>query len=486
MKCRTHFVESKCHLGLYKKTVLTVAMVFATSACTSVNFDESVVKVNQQANGFTQGQLGLIKTQEQRMQMDKLANELLSQTITQSGAVQLALANSPALQAMLAQSWANTAIAAQTGEIANPSLSLERMRIADELEIGRFLAVGLLDIITLPQRKQIAKQQIIHQQLLLSSNVIDQITQVRIAWVKAVAAQQSWVYAQQVNEAAQLSSDLAKRMQNVGNFTKLQRARQQAFYADAITQLAMAQHNRLASKEELIRLLGLTQEQAKRLQLPDQLPALPNLPRSPQEVTALASQHRLDVQLAQVQLAAQAKAQGLNKVTSWIDIELGARSDSVFDNAEGKSDSKKGYELSFQLPLFDWGVNQRDAMNAQTLAASYHLEATIRSASSSLRENYSAYRTAYDVSKHYRDEIVPLRKLISEENLLRYNGMLIGVFDLLADTRDQIGSVMAAISAQQQFWLADAALQASIIGKPTTAFVGTISVGGQAQEQAKH
>ena len=90
------------------------------------------------------------------------------------------------------------------------------------------------------------------------------------------------------------------------------------------------------------------------------------------------------------------------------------------------------------------------------------------------------------MSQHYRDEVVPLRKLISEENLLRYNGMLIGVFDLLADTRDQIDSVMAAISAQQQFWLADAALQASIIGKPTTAFVGTISVGGQAQEQAKH
>jgi hypothetical protein len=477
---RTHFLDSKCHLGLYKKKVITVAMVLATSACTSVNFDESIAKVNQQANGFTQGQLGLIKTQEQRELMDKLAKELLNQPITQGGAVRLALVNSPALQAMLAQSWADTALAAQTGQIANPSLSLERMRIADELEIGRFLAVGLLDIITLPQRKQIAKQQIIHQQLLLTSNVIDQITQVRLAWVKAVAAQQSWVYAKQVYEAAQLSSDLARRMQAVGNFTKLQRARQQAFYADAVNQLATAQHTSLATKEELIRLLGLTQEQAKNLQLPNQLPVLPKLPRSPQEVSLLASQNRLDVQLAQAQLAAQAKAQGLNKVTSWTDIELGARRDSVFDNAEGKSDSKKGYELSFQLPLFDWGVNQRDAMNAQTLAAANRLEATVRSASSSLRENYSAYRTAYDVSQHYRDEVVPLRKLISEENLLRYNGMLIGVFDLLADSRDQIGSVTAAISAQQQFWLADAALQASIIGKPTTAFVGTTSVGSQA------
>ncbi len=59
-----------------------------------------------------------------------------------------------------------------------------------------------------------------------------------------------------------------------------------------------------------------------------------------------------------------------------------------------------------------------------------------------------------------------MRKLISEENVLRYNGMLIGVFELLADTRDQIASVIASINAQQQFWLADAALSSSLIGKP--------------------
>ena len=55
-----------------------------------------------------------------------------------------------------------------------------------------------------------------------------------------------------------------------------------------------------------------------------------------------------------------------------------------------------------------------------------------------------AYRIAYDLARHYRDEIVPLRKTIADEMLL-YNGMLIGVFELLADSREQIGSVMQAI-----------------------------------------
>jgi outer membrane protein TolC len=62
------------------------------------------------------------------------------------------------------------------------------------------------------------------------------------------------------------------------------------------------------------------------------------------------------------------------------------------------------------------------------LAAANQLEATVRSAGSNLRESYSAYRTAYDVARHHRDEVVPLRKVISEENQLRYNGMLISVF----------------------------------------------------------
>ena len=82
-----------------------------------------------------------------------------------------------------------------------------------------------------------------------------------------------------------------------------------------------------------------------------------------------------------------------------------------------------------------------------------------------MREAYAGYRTAYDLAKHYRDEIVPLRKRIAEENLLRYNGMLIGVFELLADGREQTASVIAAIAATRDYWLADAALQLALTGR---------------------
>jgi len=82
--------------------------------------------------------------------------------------------------------------------------------------------------------------------------------------------------------------------------------------------------------------------------------------------------------------------------------------------------------------------------------------------------------------------VVPLRKTISEENLLRYNGMLIGVFELLADARDQIHSVIAAIAAAEQFWLSDAALQASLLGKPTVTSVGPRAVAGNGRSEVQH
>jgi outer membrane protein TolC len=173
--------------------------------------------------------------------------------------------------------------------------------------------------------------------------------------------------------------------------------------------------------------------------------------------------------MARAQLDVAGKTQGLNLLTSLVDVELDINRSTTFDNGggAGRAFAKRGYELGIRLPIFDWGNARRDAMNARSLAAANRYEGTVRSATSQLRESYSAYRTAYDVARHYRDEVVPLRKTMAEENVLRYNGMLIGVFELLADTRDQISSVITAINAYQQFWLADAALSASMMGKPT-------------------
>ena len=465
----------------HAKLALSALGLAVLTGCASVSLEQNIGRVNDEAGGFTEGKLALARTQEERDRRAQAAQALLAQPLGQKEAVQLALTNSPSLQALLAQGWAESTDAAQTGRIANPIFDFERMTAGPELGLSRALWFGLLDLLTLPTRYGIATRRIEQSQLRLTGNVVDQVTQVRQAWVRAVAAQQALQYAKQVYDSAEAGAELARRMQGVGNFNRITRAREQAFYADAATRLSEAQHRVTARREELVRLLGLDESQAQALKLPERLSDLPGQPLDPQAVGSLATKARLDIRLAQAALDAAAKAQGLNMVTSFTDIELAGRHDTAFDNAAGTRTTARGWEIAVRLPVFDWGGMQRDAMNARTLAAANQLEAAARAAGSSLRESYSAYRTAYDVARHYRDEVVPVRKVIAEENQLRYNGMLISVFELLADARDQVGAVTAALDAQQQFWLADAALQASVIGRPTNS---TLSVTTSAPSDA--
>ena len=456
--------------------LLILGIVLVLTGCASANIDQSLQATNRAAVAFTGGQAQLARTGDTRAANQKQVAEILKQPLTQTAAVQLALLNSPALQALLAERWGDLAAAAQSGRIANPVFSFERLKLLDGLELSRTLSFGLLDLLTLPQRSAVAESRMQQAELQMTSDVVDQVTQVRQAWVKAVAAQENLVYAQRVNASAEASAELARRMQGAGNFNRLQRARQHAFYADATSQLLSSQQAVTSSREQLVRLLGLSDgAQENLLKLPERLPDLPKEPVAPAQVGSSLAAQRLDVRLAQLQLDAAGKAQGLNLVTSLTDIEVGVRRNTVFDNATAGGNTQRGYTVAVRLPIFDWGDAQRAAMNANTLAAAYRLEAAAGGAGSQLRESYSGYRTAYDLARHYRDEVVPLHKLISEENGLRYNGMLIGVFELLADTRDQISVVMAAISAQQQFWLADAALQATLMGKPTMMQAGTVA-----------
>ncbi len=441
--------------------------VLLLAGCASLDIDREVADLNAAQPAFTQGALSLARDEASRAERALEAQRLLSTPLGRDEAVRLALTNSPALQALLSQQLADLASANAAGRIPNPVFAFERVRNGDELELGRVLSFGLLDLITWPQRHALAREQQAQVRAQLGATLVDQVSAVRQAWVRAVAAQQSLAYARQVQQAAHASAELARRMQATGNFSRLQRARQHAFYADATARLASAQHAATATREDLVRRLGLDEAQAQRLRLPERLPDLPALPLDPAQVTGAAREQRLDWQLARLQLEAAGRAQRLNLVTSLIDVEAGVRRDTQFDG--GARSNARGWELEIRLPLFDWGDARRAAMNARSLAAAHRYESVTRSAASQLREAYSSYRTHWELARHYRDEVVPLRKTVSDENLLRYNGMLIGVFELLADTREQVGSVIASIDAQQQFWLADAALAAAVTGRPIDA-----------------
>ncbi|MEQ1514962.1 MAG: TolC family protein, partial [Usitatibacteraceae bacterium] len=251
------------------------------------------------------------------------------------------------------------------------------------------------------------------------------------------------------------------RMASVGNWSRLQQAREQGFYADAALNVARADHAALRSREALTRLLGVWGTQTA-YTLPERLPDLPKEPVDQPDIEQRAMQSRLDVQGAKLSATALASNLGLSKATRFINVlEVGGIRDM-----SNQQPTRHGYEISLELPLFDWGAAKFAKAEALYMQAVNRAAEIAINARSEVRESYQGYRITYDIARHYRDEVVPVRKRIADENLLRYNGMLIGVFDLLSDARSQIGSVNSYIEALRDFWLAENELQMAMIGKP--------------------
>ena len=401
--------------------------------------------------------------------------ELLREPIDVDAAVQIALFNNPGLQAALEELGIAEAELVRAGRLPNPGISLARLRRGDELEWERGLHLDLAALLSLPMRRQIEERRFAQTQGSAATAVLALAADTRKAWVQAVAAQQSALYAAQVLRSGEASAELARRMAAAGNFTALQRMREQSFQGEAALGLARAQQAQRAARERLTRLLGLAGEQAG-FRLPERLPDLPATPRDLPDIERLAIAQRLDVQGARLATEQTAKALGLSRATRFVDVfELG-----LVHNGSNQAPVQRGAEISFELPLFDWGtarVARAESIYRQALARAAE---TAINARSEVREAYGAWRSAYDIARHHQDEIVPLRKQIAEENVLRYNGMLIGVFELLADARAQVAGVNAALEAQRDFWLAQADLDMALVGKPSLNMAAALGAAASA------
>lgn len=437
------------------------------AGCASFSQDGGFNSVAATARERLGKDVAWVKSEAEQDQIVVRVAELLAKPLTVDDAVQLALLNNRGLQAAFAELAISDADLVQAGRLPNPGFAMLRAsqpsQSGREYKIEQVITFNLFSLVTMPQTTAVEQRRFAQTQRMVSLEMLRLAAETRKAYYSAVAANESLRYAHQAHDAAEASAELARRMAQAGNFNKLQQAREQGFYADTALGLARAEQASVSNREKLTRLLGLWGQQTQ-FTLPTRLPDLPQAPDELANVEQVAMAQRLDVQAARLQSEALAKNLGLTKATRFINVlEFGpARV------LEGSTDAgyKNGYEVSFELPLFDWGTTKVAKAEALYMQSVNVAAQTAINARSEVREAYLAYRSSYDIARHYRDEIIPIRKRISEENQLRYNGMLIGVFDLLADARTQISSVNSYIEALREFWTAQANLEMALLGKP--------------------
>ena len=446
------------------RVAATMLATLLLAGCASFSPDGGFSAVERTAKNQLGKDLRWARSEADQDTIDKRVAELLAQPLTVDDAVQLALLNNRGLQASFQELGIGEAELVQAGRLPNPGFSFGRLTRGSEVELERGLHFNLARLLLLPLSGPMEARRFEQTQGRVAVSVLALAADTRKAYFNALAAEETVRYMRQVMQAAEASAELARRMEQVGNFSKLQRAREQGFYADAALNFARAEQGQRATRERLIRLLGVWGAQTA-FSLPARLPDLPKAARELPDVARVALAQRLDVQGAKLAAEQTAKNLGLTRTTRFVNVlELG-----FVNNRSNEAPTQRGWEVGLELPLFDWGgarIARAEAVYMQTV---HQAAETAINARSEVREAYGAYRSAYDIARHHRDEIVPLRQRIAEENVLRYNGMLIGVFDLLADARSQIASVNASIEALRDFWLAQADLDMALIGKPSLA-----------------
>ena len=397
---------------------------------------------------------------------------LMKKGLTADRAVQIALLNNKGLQAAFNELGISEAQFVEATLPPNLSFSILAVNGSATLDIERRIITGLLSLLTLKARTEIAEKHFRGAQLKAVAATLKLAADTRRQYWRGVATGEQVSYLVEARASAQTTSELAKRLGETGALNKLEQGREHAFYAELAAQTAKARVQQGLERERLTRLMGLWGRDVA-YGLPARLPSLPGKLKPAARIEADAVARNTSLMMARGELELVAKELGLTKATRYINaLELtGANNSSrktTVDPVTGASAVEKtnqfGAELAFEIPIFDWGeARTREAEETYMRAANLLAEKAVN-VRSEAREAYVAYKGAWDVAHVYQNQVLPLRKQIQDEQLLQYNGMLADLFVLIQDARARTLSNLAAIDARRDFWIADADLKAAIVG----------------------
>jgi len=447
----------------HHRSALALTVSLLLSGCATFSPDRGMGVVADIADHTIKKDVIAIRNTDDAVVATDAVKRLLGQPLTVETAVQVALLNNRGLQSAYNELALAEADMVQESLPPNPTFSLSRISGSGESEIERQVVGDILALATLPFRSEIARERFRQAQLRAALETLRLAADVRRTYYRAVAANELVGRLTDAKSTAESIAQLATKLGQTGSMNKLDQAREQVFYAETTADLASARQNATSSRERLARLLGLWGGDLG-FKLPNTLPTLPRKPRSLPSIEVDAVAHRLDLQIARMDLEALAKALNLTEATRFVTLFDVAGISKTTKDPDGSRFRERGFDVQFQIPIFDGGeVRVRQAAETYNQAFNRLTEKAIN-VRSEARDAYRTYRSTYDIARQYEREVLPLRKIITEEMQLRFSSMQVDVFALLVEARQRIASLRAAIEAKRSFWLAQSDLQTVVNG----------------------
>jgi outer membrane protein, heavy metal efflux system len=390
---------------------------------------------------------------------------LLAGELTLDSAIQIALLDNRALQAVYAQLGIAQADVVQAGLLQNPILSADvRFPTAQGAAIGA--AAGLvqefISMLQIPLRKRVAAAAFDEATLTASAAVIDLVTAVKRTFYRLEGAEQLLELRRTVVDATALSADVARRQHDAGNVTDLDLANERALAEQARADLARVETEVAEDREELSALMGLWGADATRWRISSRLPELPPDDVAPDTLEGIALSQRLDLAAARQRIRTVLLERELSRAFRWLpSAALGVAAEREVEDGVWSI----GPSVELTVPIFDQGqaaLARRTAELGQRENEHAAMEVTVRS---QVRRARTRMDQARRLAEHYRTVLLPLRSKIIQQTQLEYNAMLAGVFQLLLAKRDEIDAGASYIEALRDYWLARTELESAVGGE---------------------
>jgi cobalt-zinc-cadmium efflux system outer membrane protein len=434
-------------------------LFFIACACASVSpkgsFDDVSKLVAERGGGPIHWDQGTPADE----QVQARVRDLVKGTLTAEGAVEVALLRNQGLVATYEKLGIAQADLVQAGLLRNPSFGA-RVRFPTSgpgtfIDTEFSLVQDFLDLFTFPLRKRVAAAQLDATKARVGGAVLDLTVQVRQAVVSLQAAQATVEVRKLVLEAQSAAAELRARQRAVGNVGDLDVFQEQAFFEQSKLDLARVEQQAVEQREQVNRLLGLWGPESATWKVESRLPDVPEQDPSLDQVESLAIGRRLDL------IAIRAEAQALEQAASLAGLTraVPALQAGVSVARDPEGTRVIGPSLSVELPIFDQGQSRSARLQAeirQARARQAELAVNVRAEVRALR---SRLVTTHRSADQYRTVLLPLREKSVKESQLRYNAMLLGVFQLLQARREQIAAYRDYLDTVRDYWITRAELE---------------------------
>jgi cobalt-zinc-cadmium efflux system outer membrane protein len=433
---------------LMRLFVLLVFLSGCTTVAMNAGFDEVKGTVEERSARKISWNNG---TELDKEAADKV-DSLLKTKLTADEAVQIALLNNRELQALYSELGVAQADLVQAGLLRNPIFDaaiLFPVSNGGKPKLELSAVMDFLDIFYIPLRKRVAAARFEEAKLRITGAVLDFSARVRTAFFLHQANEQMLGLRQTIVQALAASSELSRRLNEAGNITDLDFARDRALLEAGKLALRSAEVAARQGREELNILMGLWGNHTE-WQTDGRLPDIPQQPMQTENIERVALDRSVDLLNARQRLVFAGEQLGFNRWTALLpEMQVGTGSEREEDGSW-----KVGPVFEFPIPLFDQGqarIGRSAAELRRTQQEYYALAVRIRSTARSIRDRAEGFR---DRALYYRDILLPLHERIVNESQLQYNAMQLGPIQLLRAKEQQIETAVAYIEALRDYWLA--------------------------------